>query len=420
MRPSFAHFRTILYAPLLTGTLAAAGCASLPPPTAELAAARQAVTAAEAADADQYAPQALEQARNELQEAQAALERGRTEEARAGALAAAADGDLARVRSQAQTVGATLAQRQSEVGRLRAQLQLDAGTAAPDPLALPIPSGSLDQRLQALDADPQLAALAAYERLQARQAVAALATARRSARAAAAALAERRVDIAEQAARVEAARAVVRGLERERADLLVEASRRDAERARAEAERLRLQAQVQAEEAQRLQNRTDQVEAALDGAVAVQQDRIAAARAQEAELARKEAELTAGAPLPPMRSDARGDVYTLSGTAFASGQAALTPDAAASVRALGIYLAALRGGAVEVVGHTDSQGAAAANQALSERRAQQVRATLVAAGLDRGRVSARGAGASRPVADNDSAAGRARNRRVEIVVAEKR
>ena len=74
---------------------------------------------------------------------------------------------------------------------------------------------------------------------------------------------------------------------------------------------------------------------------------------------------------------------------------------------------------MQVVGYTDSQGDPAANRILSERRAQQVRAGLVAAGLDRARVTAQGRGADAPVADNRTAAGRAKNRRVEIVVAPK-
>src|SRR5690606_35826542 len=250
----------------------------------------------------------------------------------------------------------------------------------------------------------------------ARQALATAEAASSRARPAAWQLAERRVAIAEQAARIEAARRAIDALQRERADLLVEASRRDAERARAEAERLRLEAQVQAEEAARLRAQAEQTEAVLDGAQIDQAARVAAAREKEAALARQQAELVAGAKLPPSRSDARGDAYILAGDAFASGQAQLTAAAAASIKALGLYLAALPGGAVQVLGHTDSQGDEAANQALSERRAQQVRASLVAAGLDRGRVSAQGLGESRPVAGNETAAGRAKNRRVEIIV----
>ena len=124
----------------------------------------------------------------------------------------------------------------------------------------------------------------------------------------------------------------------------------------------------------------------------------------------------AGAKLPPSRQDARGQVFTLAGEAFGSGQAQLTAGAAASVRALGTYLARLGVSGVEVVGHTDSQGNPEANQRLSQQRADAVRSGLAAAGLGRGKTSARGAGDGEPVADNATAAGRARNRRVEIVI----
>lgn len=416
MRQSFAHFRTALYAPVLCGALFAAGCATLPPPTAELDAARQAVTRAESADADQYAPDALATARDALQRAQAAMQRGRDDEARDAALAAAADADLARVRSSAARARADYLQKQAEIAELRTRLRIDEAPVVDDPLDIPVPAGPVEQRLQLLDGDARLGPFAQYERLQARQALAALPGTPRRNLPAALSRAERRVGIAEQAARIEAARRQIDELERERNELLVEASRREAERARAEAEQLRIQTQIQAEEAARLRAQAEQAEAALGGAQVEQQGKIEAARAKEAALARKEAELVAGAKLPPMRNDANGDVFTLAGDAFASGQASLTKSASASVKALGIYLAALPGGAVQVVGHTDSQGDAATNQALSEKRAQQVRAGLVAAGLARTRVTAEGRGAAEPVATNGSAAGRAKNRRVDIIV----
>ncbi|MCC7096766.1 MAG: OmpA family protein [Thermomonas sp.] len=419
MSASFAQFRHALHALLATGVLALAGCASLPPPSNELSAARQAVAFAEGVDADQYAADDLDTARRGLQAAEAAFERGRNNDARALAQAATVDADTAFVRARSRTSRAALRKLQAEVDDLRSRLHVEGVPNAADPLDLPVPQGTPEERLQALDSDPLLGSLGQFERLKARQAIADQAMAGRSSRQAAAELSQRRVYIAEQAARIDAASREIERLKRERADLRVEASRRDAERARAEAEQLRLQAQLQAEEAQRLQERTQQAEAALDGAVTQQQDQVESARAREAALARKEAELTAGASLPPVRTDARGEVFSLDGNAFASGQAELTADALASVRALGIYLAALPGRSIQVVGHTDSQGAAAANQALSERRAQQVRATLVAAGLDRGWVSARGVGSAQPVADNGSAAGRAKNRRVEVIVSKR-
>ncbi|RMX04865.1 OmpA family protein [Corticibacter populi] len=68
-----------------------------------------------------------------------------------------------------------------------------------------------------------------------------------------------------------------------------------------------------------------------------------------------------------------------------------------------------------VQGHTDDVGTAAANKALSQRRAESVVATLVQAGIDAARLRAEGHGAEQPVQDNRSEAGRAANRRVELV-----
>ncbi|MFO1174910.1 MAG: OmpA family protein [Paracoccaceae bacterium] len=71
---------------------------------------------------------------------------------------------------------------------------------------------------------------------------------------------------------------------------------------------------------------------------------------------------------------------------------------------------------VQVVGHTDNTGSASYNQDLSERRASAVAAVLRAGGVDGARISAYGRGESQPVASNLTAAGKAQNRRVEIVI----
>lgn len=121
MRPSFAQIRFPLLAAVLASALCS--CASLPPPTGELASARQAVTRAEDADADQYAPQELGTARTELSQAQAAMSAGDQDEARRLSLAAAADADLAYARSREALATAELNQRRAEVDELRRRLQ---------------------------------------------------------------------------------------------------------------------------------------------------------------------------------------------------------------------------------------------------------------------------------------------------------
>jgi len=70
--------------------------------------------------------------------------------------------------------------------------------------------------------------------------------------------------------------------------------------------------------------------------------------------------------------------------------------------------------ALRVEGHTDNQGSAAANQALSEKRAQAVVAWLTSHGVAAARLTAKGFGQTKPVADNAAEEGRAKNRRVEL------
>jgi len=70
---------------------------------------------------------------------------------------------------------------------------------------------------------------------------------------------------------------------------------------------------------------------------------------------------------------------------------------------------------LRVEGHTDNVGAAAANQTLSQKRAQAVVAWLTAHGVAASRLTAQGFGATKPVGDNATEDGRAKNRRVELV-----
>jgi outer membrane protein OmpA-like peptidoglycan-associated protein len=74
---------------------------------------------------------------------------------------------------------------------------------------------------------------------------------------------------------------------------------------------------------------------------------------------------------------------------------------------------------VEVIGHTDSRGSDEVNKPLSINRADAVRDYLTARGVASSRISIDGRGESQPVASNDTAEGRAQNRRVEIFLADK-
>jgi outer membrane protein OmpA-like peptidoglycan-associated protein len=383
-------------------------CASLPPPTSELAAAQQAVSRADNADADHYSAQELATARNELAQAQAAMAAGEDEDARRLALAASADADLAYARSRAEQTRSERNQRLDEIAGLRQRLQVEPEPHPSSPLDADAPqAGDYAARLQALSADPQLSGFAAGERMQAENAVHALAEAKSRQRDSADYVARRRVEVAELVARTDATRRDVDQLDRERSELLVEASRRDAEAARAEAERLRVQAQIHAEETERLRQQAaadaaamQDVETAIAGVSDVQAAKLKAAREREAKLAREEAELMAGGKLPPSRWDNRGEVFTLGSDAFATGKATLTERGSASVRTLAAYLQAGSAGAVRIEG-VDSKAA------LAQQRVEAVRDALIEAGATRQQVRAAvgSAGKSKP--------------RVEIVVTSK-
>src|SRR5690606_18096098 len=105
---------------------------------------------------------------------------------------------LARVRSGAETIRAEFRQQQEAISGLRERLRMEATPPPPDPFGPALAGAPPAQRLQALDADPRLNPFAQYERLQARQALAAAETASRSRQPAMLALAERRIGIAEQ------------------------------------------------------------------------------------------------------------------------------------------------------------------------------------------------------------------------------
>ncbi len=101
---------------------------------------------------------------------------------------------------------------------------------------------------------------------------------------------------------------------------------------------------------------------------------------------------------------------------FAVDSASLRPDLRSDLRAVARNLIEYPDSTIVVVGHTDNTGSAAYNQALSERRANAVASELIANGVPASRVRAVGRGLTQPIASNDTAAGRAQNRRVDITI----
>jgi len=106
----------------------------------------------------------------------------------------------------------------------------------------------------------------------------------------------------------------------------------------------------------------------------------------------------------------------LEGVTFLSNSDELTPEAAAVLDVVIADLASHSAAKVEIAGYTDNTGDPAYNVTLSQRRARAVVDYLVKGGIDASRLTARGYGAASPIADNATAEGRQRNRRVELHV----
>jgi len=103
---------------------------------------------------------------------------------------------------------------------------------------------------------------------------------------------------------------------------------------------------------------------------------------------------------------------------FESGHAVIRPSGQAILDEMAVALLKVKGKKVEVIGHTDNTGLRDSNLALSLARAEAVRGYLAGKGLNAAQISVSGQGPDRPVADNATAEGRARNRRIEFRVAD--
>ena len=111
-----------------------------------------------------------------------------------------------------------------------------------------------------------------------------------------------------------------------------------------------------------------------------------------------------------------GKQFTLDNVEFDVGKATLRPASYKELDELVEYLQWKEEEKIEVAGHTDNVGKDADNQKLSQQRADAVRNYLTKKGISADRIVSKGYGATEPVADNSTAAGRQQNRRTEVRV----
>jgi outer membrane protein OmpA-like peptidoglycan-associated protein len=217
----------------------------------------------------------------------------------------------------------------------------------------------------------------------------------------------RRIEQRQLEARIAARKAEMEALEaRARAaEGSATAAAADLERARA------LKAAMETELA-----RLEQEKTALESATVALEGEKALLQAQRTELAhRLEGALSRVAET---RSSARGFIVNLPDILFDSNESTLKPAAKITIAKLSGILLLMPELNLRVEGHTDSTGSAAHNTSLSQRRADAVLAFLAEQGIADERMKAVGYGMERPVAENATAAGRGRNRRVELVIGE--
>jgi len=221
-----------------------------------------------------------------------------------------------------------------------------------------------------------------------------------------------------------------------------ELARQQAEAAKAEALRMQQEAQQAAAEAARQQAEAEKASAAAlaqqqaaqaaadqavrDRAAALAQQRAAEAETEKARQAAAQAEaekaqlraqlLNQLNSILQTRDSARGLIVNMSDVLFDTGSYTLKPGAREKLAKISGIVLAHPGLSLQIEGHTDSVGGDEFNQQLSERRAGSVRDFLAEQGVAPSTITAHGFGKTQPVASNDTAEGRQRNRRVELVV----
>lgn len=246
-------------------------------------------------------------------------------------------------------------------------------------------------------------------------------------------MADRRIQIARAAAQREKMESELEQLRFEHSRLLVRASQLEAESARLEADQARMMSQATAEDAERARMEaesamTREEQSALSARRAREEAEQAKALAESsalaASLAKKEANLASEQAQSlrrqlenlQLRQTESGVVVTLGDVLFETGQTELKLDAEASLAEVVDLLQSEPEKKIRIEGHTDSVGEASTNLRLSQQRADAVLATLVGLGVDAPRITSVGMGEDFPIASNDTAEGRSKNRRVDVIL----
>jgi outer membrane protein OmpA-like peptidoglycan-associated protein len=227
-------------------------------------------------------------------------------------------------------------------------------------------------------------------------------------------LARQKIALTQEVANQRAAEADVTNAGKERDQIRIDQRTNEANIAKMNADRSRLAAEMAQSDAARAQNNAalaqrDTQAAQVDLANAQRQTQEAQARA--AQLEAQMADLAA-------KKTERGLVITLGDVLFGTDLSRLSDEGMRTTQKLARVLQENPRRNVLIEGFTDSTGAAAYNQELSERRATAVRDALQSQGVGRERIQIRGYGQSYPVAANDTAPNRQLNRRAEIVVSD--
>ena len=239
----------------------------------------------------------------------------------------------------------------------------------------------------------------------------------------------------ENAAKAKAAEYARQRAQAEEEARLEAARRARADEERAVAEKAKAEAEAAAAEARRQMAEAEKAKAEAEAArlAAIEQQRQLAAQAEQARQAAAEAErlrqkaeqdqlqlrtmlLDQFNQILQTRDTARGLVVNMSDVLFDSGRYTIKPTTKEKLARLAGIVLGHPGLRLEVEGHTDSVGGDEYNMKLSENRANTVRDYLISQGINPDNVTAQGFGKTMPVADNNTAAGRQANRRVEMII----